>query len=114
MLVGENLCLCPMLQTDAPIIFNWHNTAEVMHLDGLYRPVSQGNFDEWFGGIGKDPSRVVFSIRRSPTLDFLGYIQVQNIHPIHHCAELGIMIGDPTNRGHGYGQEALKMCVAYC
>ncbi len=103
-----------MLHSDAGIIFNWHNSAEVMRLDGLYRPVSQGNFDEWFNTIGKDPSRVVFSIRKQGDLALLGYVQVTNIHPIYRSAEIGIMIGDSENRGTGYGREALTLCVAYC
>jgi RimJ/RimL family protein N-acetyltransferase len=27
---------------------------------------------------------------------------------------LGITIGDPTNRGKGYGQEALRLCIGFC
>jgi len=113
MLIGQRVCLGPMLNSDAGIIFNWHNTTEVMHLDGLYRPVSQGNFDEWFGSIGRDPSRVVFSIRKQGDLSLIGYVQITNIHPVFRSAEMGIMIGDPENRGKGYGQEALRLCIEF-
>lgn len=114
MLIGTTVCLGPMLATDSGIIFNWHNCTEVMHLDGLYRPISQSNFDDWFNSIGKDSSRVVFSIRKHGSLDFLGYLQIVNIHPVYRSAELGIMIGDPENRDKGYGQEALRLGIGFC
>jgi RimJ/RimL family protein N-acetyltransferase len=114
MLIGTKVCLGPMFQADAPIVFNWRNSMDLMHLDGLYRPVSQGSFDEWFGSIGKDPARVVFSIRRQGDLQFLGFVQIINLHPVFHSAEIGIMIGAAEHRGQGYGQEALRLCVQFC
>ena len=114
MLIGVNVCLGHMLQPDGAMIFNWLNTVSLMHLNGNYVPVSQRSFDEWFGGIGKDPSRVVFSIRKQGNLAFLGYIQLTEIHPVFRSAVIGITIGDPANRGKGYGQEALMLCIGFC
>jgi RimJ/RimL family protein N-acetyltransferase len=114
MLIGGRICLGPMFQADGPIIFNWRNRLDVLHLDGLYRPLSQGGFDEWFSGIGRDPTRVVFSIRRKTDLNFLGYVQITSILPAHCSAEVGIMIGEQEHRGQGYGQEALRLCVEFC
>ena len=114
MLIGEKVCLGPMLQPDAAMIFNWLNTVSLMHLNGNYIPVSQRSFDEWFGGIGKDSSRVVFSIRKHGNLEFLGYIQLTEIHPVFRSAVIGIIIGDPAHRGQGYGQEALTLCTGFC
>jgi RimJ/RimL family protein N-acetyltransferase len=114
MLIGSRVCLGPMFQADAPIIFNWRNRLDVLHLDGLYRPLSQSGFDEWFASIGRDPGKVVFSIRRQGDLAFLGYIQIVNIQVAHHSAEIGIMIGEADHRCRGYGTEALRMCVEFC
>ncbi len=114
MLIGQKVCLGPILQADAAVIFNWLNTVSLMYLNGNYMPVSQRSFDEWFGGIGKDPSRVVFSIRKQGDLALLGYIQLTEIHPVFRSAVVGIVIGDPANRGKGYGQEALRLCIGFC
>jgi len=114
MLTGNLICLGPMFQADARPIFNWRNSVDLMHLDGLYRPVSQLQFDEWFNGIGKDATRVVFSIRKQGDLALVGFIQVSKIHPVYRSAEIGIMIGDSANRGKGYGQEALRLCAGFC
>lgn len=114
MLIGEKICLAPLLQGDAGLIYNWHNTVEIMHLDGIYRPISQARFDDWFNTIGKDPSRVVFSIRRRSDMNLVGYVQAANIHGVNRCADIGIMIGDKANRGQGYGTEALGLLVGFC
>jgi diamine N-acetyltransferase len=114
MLIGSKVCLGPMFQEDAPVIFNWRNHLDILHLDGVYRPLSQSGFDEWFARIGRDPSMVVFSIRRQGDLAFLGYVQIVNIQIAHYSGEIGMMIGEPQNRGRGYGQEALKLCVEFC
>ncbi len=114
MLIGSKICLAPMFQADAPIIFNWRNCADIMRSDGLYRPTSQSAFEEWFASIGRDSTKVVFSIRRQGDLAFLGYIQIVNIHASNRSAELGIMIGESANRQRGYGQEALTLCVGFC
>ncbi|MFZ1109818.1 MAG: GNAT family protein [Rhodomicrobium sp.] len=113
MLIGEKVCLGPILQADAAVLFNWLNTVSLMHLNGHYMPVSQRSFDEWYGAIGKDSSRVVFSIRKQGDLALLGYIQLTDIHPVFRSAVVGVTIGDPANRGKGYGQEALRLCIAF-
>jgi len=114
MLIGSRVCLGPMFQADAPIIFNWRNSVDILRLDGLYRPLSQSSFDEWFARIGRDPSMVVFSIRRQGDLAFLGYLQIVNIQAAPRAAEIGIMIGDKEHRGRGYAQEALRLCIEFC
>ena len=98
MIIGEKVCLGPILLPDAPIIFSWRNTVSLMHLNGQYLPVSQRSFDEWFNHIGKDLSSVVFAIRKQGNLALLGYIQVTDINPIFHTGVLGIIIGDALNR----------------
>ena len=53
-------------------------------------------------------------IRKHGNLAFLGYIQLTEIHSVFRSAVIGIIIGDPANRGQGYGQEALTLCIGFC
>ena len=114
MLVGDKVCLGPLLRPDGAVIFGWRNTLNIMRLDWCYRPTDQTGFEEWFVNAGKDASRVVFAIRKRDNMDFLGYVQVVNINPAFRSAEIGITIGDVTNRGQGYGQDALRLCIDFC
>lgn len=114
MLIGQKICLGPILQPDAAAIFKWRNSVGLMHMNGQYLPFSQRSFEEWFNLIGKDPSSVVFAIRKQGNLDLLGYVQIGEIHPLFHTAIIGIIIGEAVNRGKGYGEEALRLCVDFC
>jgi RimJ/RimL family protein N-acetyltransferase len=114
MLVGSKVCLGPLLRTDGPVIFGWRNSLDVMRLDWCYRPNDQTGFEDWFNNAGKDPSRVVFAIRRREDMEFVGYIQIVNINSAFRSAEIGIMIGSEANRGQGYGKDALRLCVDFC
>jgi RimJ/RimL family protein N-acetyltransferase len=114
MLIGKNVCLGPVLQGDGPILFSWVNSIDVARGNGPYRPTDQVKFDQWFAGIGADPLRVVFAIRRQVDLRLLGYVQIINIQPAARSAELGILIGDPPDRGQGFGQEAIEMALGFC
>jgi RimJ/RimL family protein N-acetyltransferase len=114
MLLGNKVCLGPLLRIDGPVIFGWRNSLDVMCLDWCYRPNDQAGFEDWFNSTGKDPSRVVFAIRRRTDMEFLGYIQIVNINPAFRSGEVGIMIGSQAHRGQGFGKEALRLCVDFC
>jgi RimJ/RimL family protein N-acetyltransferase len=113
-LIGDKVCLGPLLQGDAPLLFDWLNSLEVAHANGLYRPVDQVKFDQWFMGVGADAARVVFAIRRYGDLRLLGYLQLINIQPVARLAEMGLLIGDPSDRGAGFGQEAIALALSFC
>jgi len=114
MLIGEKICLGPMLQTDGPLLFGWLNSVELAHFNGPYRPTDQAKFDQWFGGIANDASRVVFALRRREDLRLIGYVQLINIQPVARSAELGVLIGAPADRGRGFGREAVGLALGFC
>jgi len=113
MLIGQKVCLGPVLQTDGAAFFGWLNSLELVHANGPYRPMDQARFDQWFGGISHDPARAVFAIRRQGDLRLMGYVQLINIQQAARTAELGILIGAPSDRGQGFGQEAVAMAVRF-
>lgn len=114
MLIGDRICLGPVLQGDAPLLFNWLNDVQLSRSNGPYRPTDQTKFDAWIAGLGSDPSRVVFTIRQKQGLRLIGYIQLTNIQPVHRTAELGILIGGAADRSQGYGQEAVSLAMDFC
>jgi RimJ/RimL family protein N-acetyltransferase len=67
-----------------------------------------------FENAGKDPSRVMFAIRRRNETTIIGHLHIQNISSVHRSADIGIRIGEEKNRGQGYGKEALTMGLNYC
>ncbi|MDB5460777.1 MAG: hypothetical protein JWO72_2518 [Caulobacteraceae bacterium] len=114
MLIGDKVCLGPFLEGDTPVLFNWCNSLDLVRSNGPYRPMDQIKFNQWFSGIGADPTRVFFAVRRQQDLRLLGYLQIVDIQPASRSAEIGILIGSPDDRGQGFGQEAMQMALAYC
>jgi RimJ/RimL family protein N-acetyltransferase len=114
MLIGEKVCLGPVLDGDAPILFNWANSLELVRSNGPYRPTDQARFNQWFAGIGADAARVVFAVRRQGDLRLLGYVQIVEIQTASRSADIGVLIGAPSDRGQGFGQEAMALALGYC
>jgi len=113
MYAGANVFLGPLLPEDSPLLFQWSNDVDLAHWNGPYRPVDWVSHSNWFANIGKEQTKAVLAIRRVADSRLVGYIQFANIHPVFRSAEIGIAIGAEIDRGHGYGQEALKLATRF-
>jgi len=113
MLIGEKVCLGPVLQGDAPLMFSWTNNFDLVRSNGPYRPTDEAKFNDWFAGVGRDPGRVVFAMRKQGDLRLLGYVQIVNIQAASRIAEIGVLVGNPLDQNQGYGQEAMRMAVDF-
>jgi RimJ/RimL family protein N-acetyltransferase len=113
MLIGQHITLGPLVPEDFGPIFCWANDAASARLDFAYRPVDMMAHQQWWDSIGKDPSKVVFAIRKLDAPVIIGYVQITNINPTHRSAEIGIRIGTEQNRNQGFGREALRLGVDF-
>ncbi|MDA8229877.1 MAG: GNAT family protein [Magnetospirillum sp.] len=113
-MLNNKIFLGPLLAEDAAPMFEWANDVSLAHLNGPYRPISWVDHANAFSQVGKDPSKVVFSIRRTSDRRLVGYLQIVNIHPAFRSADIGILIGDERERGKGYGTEAMRRALAFC
>lgn len=114
MLIGENVCLGPVLNGDAPLLFAWFDNPGMAGANGPYRPQSETMFGQWLQGAANDPTRVLFVIRKRADLRLLGHLHIGNIQTATRSAEIGLGIGQPADRGQGYGPEALRLAVGFC
>ena len=114
MLIGDKICLGPVLNGDGPLLFTWFENLDNAHASGPYRPGAEAKFAQWLAGAGSDPSRVLFAIRKQGDLRLLGHVHISNIHPVIRSADIGLTIGQPGDRRQGYGREALRMALGYC
>jgi RimJ/RimL family protein N-acetyltransferase len=114
MLIGKLISLGPVIPADFPALFRWGNDVDSARVNEVYRPSDWNSHQEWWSNIGKDPSRVVFAIRKQGSNNIIGYVQIMNISGIHQSAHLGVRIGEASDRGHGYGREATCLAIEYC
>ena len=114
MICGTRVTLGPILPTDFPALFTWADDIEAASMNEHYRPAIWRNQEEFWLNIGNDSSKVYFAIRKRSAVEIIGYVQIWSIDPVHRSAILGIRIGDPANRGQGFGSEALTLVIDYC
>lgn len=114
MIVGDNVALGSILPVDLPKIFAWFDDPANVNFSEPYIPRNLVQQEQFWTNAANDPSRLFLSIRTRPNLDLIGTVQIMAIEPIHRSAKLGILIGDPAQRGRGFGREAMKLAVDYC
>lgn len=114
MLVGSKVTIGPFVPDDYAAMYCWANDVAAARLDGAFRPVNLVDVVRQCESAGKDPSRVMFAIRRRLETTIIGHVLIQNISSVHRSADIGIRIGEERFRGHGYGTEALVMALDYC
>jgi len=113
MLKATSVQLTGLRPEDSNILYGWIDDAETVRFNAPYKPVDRAGHDAWFANIGKNPNRSVLAIRRITEPAIIGVIQLIDIHPIHRTTELIIRIGTDTDRGRGYGTEALKLAIEH-
>jgi RimJ/RimL family protein N-acetyltransferase len=114
MLMSKRITIGPFVPEDFGPLFCWANDATAARLDFAYRPIDMMAHQQWWDSLGKDPTKVVFAIRKIDRPIIIGYVQIVNINSTHRSAEIGIRIGSETERGHGFGTEALRLAVDFC
>jgi RimJ/RimL family protein N-acetyltransferase len=114
MIFGDTIALGPILPVDLPDLFQWVDNPDTAQFNEPYRPPNWNRQEAFWLNADADPTRVFFAIRSRETAAILGYVQIMQIDPIHRSATLGILIGNPGDRGQGRGREALSLAVRYC
>jgi RimJ/RimL family protein N-acetyltransferase len=114
MLLGSRISLGPFVPEDFAAVFCWVNDVASARLDFAYRPVDMMAHQQWWNGLGKDPTKVVFALRKTSEPTIIGFAQITGINSVHRSAELGIRNGEEKNRGQGYGKEALRLALDFC
>ncbi len=114
MLIGTKINIGPFVPEDYAAMYCWANDVAAARFDGTFRPVNLSDVVRQCESAGKDPSRVMFAIRKRSETTIIGYLHIQNISSVHRSADIGMRIGEEKNRGHGYGKEALTMALDYC
>jgi len=98
---------------DLDTIVKWVNTEVVTQFlsDSLIYPMSRSDEMKWLESITVTNHREkVFAIE---TLDhaLIGSVGLHNINWVERKAELGIMIGEPSFWGQGYGSDAVRQIL---
>jgi RimJ/RimL family protein N-acetyltransferase len=114
MLIGRRIKLRPTETRDLEVFRQWINNWEVCRGVLRYLPVADWEHKSWFKSLKKDKSQIYFSIESIKDKKYIGNIGLKNINWKDRKGDLFIYIGEETERGNGYGFEAVENFVRYC
>jgi RimJ/RimL family protein N-acetyltransferase len=110
---GGGVALSPALPDDLANLFLWLNDAKAALEDMPYRPVDCLAFREWLDQQARQNAQVLFIIRALQPERAVGFVLFKNLNPVFRAAELGVRIGDETDRDKGHGSAALRLALDY-
>lgn len=113
MIKGQRLTLRVIERDDLPHFITWVNDPEVTQHLLLYLPINLDDETDWYEGQRKDTTTQNFAIVITQEQRLIGSVGLMKIDHKDQNAELGIMIGDKTQWGQGYGQEAIQLLLDF-
>lgn len=114
MIRTDSIALGPILPIDLPALCLWDDDPAITRLNRPYVPQNLQRQSDFWLNAGNDRERVFFAIRKRPSPDIIGHVQIMEIEAIHRSAVLGILIGKVEDRGQGYGRQAMQLAIDYC
>lgn len=114
-LTGSRIYLREVRLTDVnESYYKWMNDPEVtQYLESRFYPQSMESISEFVKNQTGDQNNVFLAIILKEGDFHIGNIKIGPINWIHRFAEVGILIGDKTSWGKGYGTEAIGLVVKY-
>jgi RimJ/RimL family protein N-acetyltransferase len=111
---GELVALGPMRRDLIPLYHAWINNLETtQYLDVGGMVLTLDEEMAWFERLVKDQSSRALTIYHLPSYRPIGIVNLLHIDHRHHRAAMGIMIGEPAERGKGLGTEAVELILDY-
>ena len=113
-LVGEKCYLSPCSVDDAVKWTKWDNDLEVTIPlgDEAYTPYSLAKMQDILNDIVRQQSHI-FDIVDLESDKLIGRCMLFNVNHVDRNAMLGIVIGEKSYWGRGYGQEAIRLLLDY-
>ncbi len=113
-IVGEKVALGPLRRDLVPLFVTWFNDFEVTL--GTRRPFSPRTLEAqqaWYERASTDERGSYFAIYDRGTMRPIGTTFLNDIDHANRRAEFGVIIGDKTCWGKGYGTEAARLMLDY-
>lgn len=115
LLRGARVRLTAMRPRDVPTLARWFGDDTLLRLyDALpARPRTESDLTEWLETARTSDTVELFAVRSVVHDDLLGFVELDGILWNHGVAGVGACIGDVSERGRGYGKEALTLALDF-
>lgn len=112
---GKNIRLTALTDVDLPLITQWSQDSQFQRfLSALPAfPHEQSRHEQWLAEHRKESNSYLFAIRLLDENQLIGWLELDDILWAHGTGWISIAIGDPNQRGHGYGHEAMALLLDF-
>jgi len=112
---AEPVFLRSMELADLDRSHRWHNDPELYRtLVGGFRFVSRVAEEEWLRRrIAYSTAEINLAVCRAGDCEHVGNVYLRDIDWVSRNAGLHLLIGEPAQRGKGYGQSALRQIMRH-
>ena len=106
--------LRPIVYADLDMLIKWKNTEEVYrYLGGGFHPISKDQYGKWLENIVDMTGNARRFIIETIEGVSIGMVGLYSINWLHRTCEIGVFIGEESERGKGYATMACKMIEEY-
>ena len=111
----ERLILRPLVEADADGSYpGWFNDEATCAGNSHHvYPYTESQALDYIRSLSGDRSCVVLAMETKADKVHVGNVSLQQIHPVHRSAELAIIMGEPSARGKGLGEEACRALISH-
>ena len=113
MIAGQRLTLRAIERNDLPRYVAWLNDPQVTYHLKAFLPFNLEEETDWYDRQRQDDSILNLAIVLNEGDQHIGSVGLMGISHREQRAELGIVIGDKSQWGQGYGREAIRLMLDY-
>ncbi|MCS6903330.1 MAG: GNAT family N-acetyltransferase [Candidatus Bipolaricaulota bacterium] len=112
-LIGEKVYLRPLERDDAPLLLPWVNDPDVIANLMMYTPKNLQNELEFIERAYKSDDEIILGIALKANDKLIGSTGLHRLDWKNRHCMFGILIGDKTEWGKGYGTETTCLMARY-
>jgi RimJ/RimL family protein N-acetyltransferase len=112
---GDLVRLGVLTDEDLPALVKWYQDPLFLrHFDSRPAiPKTEEELGSWLEELRKDERTLAFAIRPVKGDRLVGYLEIDGLDWQHGVCGMGLGIGDPADRGRGFGHEATRLALRY-
>jgi RimJ/RimL family protein N-acetyltransferase len=112
---GESVRLTPLTSGDLATIAEWQEDDAYLRLFDATpaAPKSAAQLSRWLEEAQQATDRYLFAVRPLAGTTLIGILELDGILWPHRVGWISIAIGDPLQRGKGYGTEAMQIALRF-
>jgi diamine N-acetyltransferase len=112
--IGQRVTLAPLSRTLLSHYQSWMNDVATGAWAGYPDrpgPWTDEAMTKWYEQAATDHERLWFTVYETENWRAVGSCVLRDIDHRHRTAEFGLIVGDPADRGKGYGTEAVALLL---